>query len=427
MMTNTYLPHVGGVARSVATFATALRRRGHDVMIVAPTFDGSPPREADVLRLPALQRFNGSDFSVRLPIPGLLYNSLEKFQPQIIHTHHPFLLGDTALRTAVRRELPLVFTHHTMYERYTHYVPGDSHAMQQFVARLATEYANLCDHVIAPSQSIEKILRQRDVNSPISSIPTGVDVDLFAQGCGRRTREKLHIPPDAFVLGHVGRLAPEKNLELLSRIAIAFLKRRVDAHFLVAGSGPSSDLIQASFHEHGLSGRLHLVGTLQGQALVDAYHAMDVFAFASMTETQGMVLAEALAGGVPVIAIDAPGVREIVVDRVNGRLLGTQEPQVFLEALHELAGLSRAQAAALAAAARTSAAAFGVDRCTDRLAGVYQGLIDAEAPARHPADHDPWMQALRLVEAEWNLWNGRTDAALRSLKRPGRKTAFEDA
>jgi glycosyltransferase involved in cell wall biosynthesis len=126
MMTNTYSPFVGGVARSVESFTEEFRRRGHRVMVVAPASPGAHKSEADVLRIPAIQKFNGSDFSLRLPVPGFLFSALEKFRPDVVHSHHPYLLGDTALRISALRNVPLVFTHHSMYEKFTHYVSGDS-------------------------------------------------------------------------------------------------------------------------------------------------------------------------------------------------------------------------------------------------------------------------------------------------------------
>ncbi|MDP2105797.1 MAG: glycosyltransferase, partial [Desulfobulbaceae bacterium] len=133
MMTNTFTPHVGGVARSIESFTAAYRSKGHQVMVVAPTFENMPADENNVIRIPAIQRFNGSDFSVILPTPGFLSDAIINFQPDIVHVHHPFLIGDTALRIAKQHELPLVFTHHTMYEQYTHYVPGNSTAMKKFI------------------------------------------------------------------------------------------------------------------------------------------------------------------------------------------------------------------------------------------------------------------------------------------------------
>jgi len=183
MFTNTYLPHVGGVARSVDFFAKDLRKLGHRVLVVAPTFptDMGPVEDNDrVLRVPAVQNFNGSDFSVTIPAPFIVSQRIENFKPDILHSHHPFLMGDTALRIARRRDLPLVFTHHTLYERYTHYVPLDSKALQDFVINLSTRYANFCDRVVAPSSSIARLIRRRGVQRPIEEIPTGVDADFFA-------------------------------------------------------------------------------------------------------------------------------------------------------------------------------------------------------------------------------------------------------
>jgi glycosyltransferase involved in cell wall biosynthesis len=333
MMTNTYLPHVGGVARSVEGFSRALRAEGVRVMIVAPEFPGMDESETDVVRVPAIQRFNGSDFSVRLPVPGLLTEPLDRFQPDLIHAHHPFLLGDTALRVASSRGLPLVFTHHTLYEEYTHYVSTESEAIKRFVIDLSTGYANLCDHVIAPSQSVLALLQQRGVTSPITVVPTGVDLSRFTKRSGRRFRKTAGIPRDVFVVGHIGRLAPEKNLMFLTRAVARFLQERPQAWFLVAGSGPLEDAMRAHFGEAGVLERVRFAGILQGGALADAYDAMDVFAFASKSETQGMVMAEAMAAGTPVVAVDASGVREVVRDGYNGRKLSVEDGDAFSAAL----------------------------------------------------------------------------------------------
>jgi len=134
MLTNSFTPHVGGVARSVEQFASEFRNLGYRVVIVAPIFEGMPKDEDDVIRLPALQRFNGSDFSVPLPIPGRLRKILEDIRFDVVHSHHPFLLGDTALRIATTRNIPLIFTHHTLYDQYTHYIPGDSPRMKRFIS-----------------------------------------------------------------------------------------------------------------------------------------------------------------------------------------------------------------------------------------------------------------------------------------------------
>jgi 1,2-diacylglycerol 3-alpha-glucosyltransferase len=190
MMTNTYLPHVGGVARSVSTFADEYRRLGHEVLVVAPRLPGRTNKRAEafVERVAAIQNFNGSDFSVRLPLAAGLSTRLDSYAAEIIHAHHPFLLGDTALRIATTRSLPLIFTHHTRYEDYVHYVPFASPALRRAAIQLSTEYANMCDGVIAPSASIASLIKRRGVSVPIRVVPTGIDTAAFAGGNGGAAR-----------------------------------------------------------------------------------------------------------------------------------------------------------------------------------------------------------------------------------------------
>ncbi|MDN5848117.1 MAG: glycosyltransferase [Nitrococcus sp.] len=410
MMTNTYLPHVGGVARSVDAFTRAYRERGHRVLVVAPDFRDTPEDEVDVLRIPAIQNFNGSDFSVMLPIPGYLDSALDRFRPQIIHSHHPFLVGTAALRAASLRDCPLVFTHHTMYEQYTHYVPGDSPALRRFVVQISTSYANLCDRVFAPSESIAEVLKRRGVRIPVEVIPTGVVLDQFSSGDGAFWRRRLGIPQRAFVIGHVGRLSPEKNLVFLARAVARAIRGRRDIHFLVVGGGPSASEIRRVFDAARLADRLHLPGTLIMPELADAYHAMDVFAFASLSETQGMVLAEAMAAGLPVVAVDAPGAREIVMDGYNGYLLPTVDVAAFASALRNVMALNRSQRMAWTQAVASTAGRYRLERSVDAVLRVYRAL-ETDQPGCGPEAHEPWQANIRRFKAEWELLKGVAQAA----------------
>jgi 1,2-diacylglycerol 3-alpha-glucosyltransferase len=415
MLTNTYTPHVGGVARSVEGFTQEYRRRGHKVLVVAPEFENQPQNEVDVVRIPAIQNFNGSDFSVVLPVSGLLTDALDVFQPDILHAHHPYLLGMTALRIARYRELPLVFTHHTLYEQYTHYVPADSPALKRFAIELATRYANLSDLVFAPSESIASLLRERGVQAPIAVVPTGVNVERFAQGDGPRFRAKVDIPADAFVVGHVGRLAPEKNLRFLAEAVAEFLLSDPRVHFLVAGKGPSEAQVREIFAQRGLDARLHVAGTLQFEELADCYHAMDVFAFASMSETQGMVLTEAMAAGVPVVALDAPGARETIEDARNGRLILEQSVAAFVSALQWAAGRSPADMQQLHARARQTAEKFSMPVCATTALALYESLRGHPFALR--ADVDEQLgSVMRLLKTEWDILEGMLLAAGAALR-----------
>jgi 1,2-diacylglycerol 3-alpha-glucosyltransferase len=418
MMTNTYFPHVGGVARSVESFSRALRDNGNAVMVVAPEFPEMPDQETDVVRVPAIQRFNGSDFSVRLPLPGLLTEPLERFHPDIIHAHHPFLLGDTALREASARGIPLIFTHHTLYEEYTHYMSTGpekdkgkgSDALRLFAIDLSTGYANLCDHVIAPSQSIADLLRHRGVTTPISVVPTGVVLERFANPSGGRFRRAHGVPAEAFVVGHTGRLAPEKNLMFLTRTVTEFLRARPEAWFVVAGVGPLEAEMRSFLEDADVMDRVRFAGILQGDDLIDGYAAMDVFAFASQSETQGMVLVEAMAAGVPVVAVDASGVREVVENGVNGRKLATEDGQAFASALAWVADLPPEMRAKLSRAARKTATRMSMSASVEKLSAVYGSVVKQKAAWEVP-EENLWSSALRRLQAEWKILGSIAHAA----------------
>jgi 1,2-diacylglycerol 3-alpha-glucosyltransferase len=411
MMTNTYLPHVGGVARSVSTFAHEFLRRGHEVLVVAPTFPGKPlpqEREAIVERVPSLQNFNGSEFSVRLPFAAALSDRLDRFDADIIHAHHPFLLGDTALRVAMNKNVPIVFTHHTRYEDYTHYIPF-SDAMRDIAIELPSSFANLCDGVIAPSEGIARLIRKRGVTVPMTVVPTGIDVEAFASADGARARKRIGIEADTLVIGHVGRLALEKNLDFLGESVALFLRGHPDARFLVIGDGPAREPFEAIFAKHGVTERLIITGRKTGAALRDAYRAIDIFTFTSQSETQGMVVAEAMAARLPVIALNATGVRE-VVNATNGILLPSEtSPADFAAAISTLAD-DPAQRRKLSRQATETAHEFSRERSAGRVLAFYEETRRSTRARRLMNDLHPWTAMLQRLGLEWDLLASRTQS-----------------
>lgn len=415
MMTNTFTPHVGGVARSVQAFSAEYRQRGHRVLVVAPTYEEMPENEEWVVRIPAIQNFNASDFSLPVPAPSRLRSRLDDFEPDVVHSHHPFLLGVSALRAAAERGLPVVFTHHTLYERYTHYVPGDSPQMKKLAIELAVGYCDLCDAVIAPSDSVADLLRDRGVETRIEVIPTGVDVERFSGGDGAAARQRAGIPPTTFVAGHVGRLAEEKNLPLLARALVRFAGDYPQAHVVVAGRGSAEDAIVDTFEERGIGDRLHFMGRLDVPTLADVYAAMDVFVFASQTETQGMVLTEAMAAGVPVVAIDASGVREVVEDMVNGRLIQEEDAEELARALAWVAEASPERRRELADGARRTADELSLPRTAERALALYRSLRALDRTTEEIED-SAWQQARRRLREEWKIVKNRARALGDSLK-----------
>lgn len=420
MMTNTYLPHVGGVARSVHTFAEDYRALGHETVVVAPSFpdleEMDPNVEKHVIRVPALQRFNGSDFSVRLPLIGLLHPRLFELEVDLVHSHHPFLIGDTALRFAADKQVPVVFTHHTLYEEYLHYVPFRAPAMRQFVIELSTHYANLCDAVVAPSQSIADLIRHRGVEVPVTVIPTGVDGALFAQGDGGRFRRRHGIEPGRLVVGTLGRLAEEKNLGYLCRAVGSFLQREPKGIFLAVGSGPAAGSMRRLLNEMGVGDRVLLPGKKSGRDLCDAYKAMDLFVFSSCSETQGLVVAEAMAAAIPVVALDASGVREVVRDQENGFLLaaGASE-KAFAERLWALS-VDTDLRRRLSRGAVATAQGLSREASAQRALSLYQETLGRIPRRRTAYWEDLWDGLRHRLRLEWELFAEKAESAMGALR-----------
>ncbi|MEO6182648.1 MAG: glycosyltransferase, partial [Verrucomicrobiota bacterium] len=339
----------------------------------------------------------------------------DAFQANIIHSHHPFLLGDTAVRIAASKHVPVIFTHHTLYEDYTHYVPGDSPALKQFAIELSTRYANLCDGVIAPSESIAELIKSRGVEVPIKVIPTGIDVKGFSSGNGKAFRATHKISPDAFVVGHLGRLAPEKNLPYLCRAICRFLKQEPKAVFLIVGEGPSEKQIRSIFRAKGLTKRLITPGKKCGRELFDAYAAMDVFAFSSQSETQGMVIAEAMAAGLPVVALNASGVREVVQNGKNGFLLDAKaSEEEFATCLGKILKETKLREQ-LKVGAQSTAQKFSMKRSAKKALEFYEEIRKQTRRQRHMEKDEPWANLMKRIEVEWKLIADKAACAINAL------------
>ena len=404
MMTNTYFPIVGGIEQSIHSFSEEFKSLGHEVLIVAPEFEGMPKEEPGVIRIPAFKKVNGSPFSLNFPVSGLLTRYMKKFSPDIIHTHTPFFMGDFALRLSRQHAIPLVFTYHSMFEQYVHYLPVQNEGSKRFMAKYAAGYSNLVDQVIVPSESVRDILLKRGVETPMEVVPTGIDVKHFAKGSRLAFRQENHIPKEALVIGYAGRLAPEKNLEFLTNCIVQLSKKDPRVHVLIVGQGPSKKIIKKTFKRAGLEKRLHLTGALHYQHLVDAYFAMDVFAFASLSETQGLVLSEAMAAGLPVVALDAPGVREVVEDKRNGRLLSEMDQQSFIDALRWVLRLPSEELQAMKHAAKITAQKCPIDCSARRMLKVYEKIRSKKYVSNSKKNSSQYLPMWR-VKAEWDIYS----------------------
>lgn len=330
LFTNNYLPFCGGVSVSVETLRRGLEARGHEVWVVAPAARRAAADDR-VLRYPSVPAATYPEFSLALPLAPRVSGQVRVLGLDVLHAHHPFLLGPVARRLARRTGRPFVFTYHTRYEKYAHYVPLRRRLVEALAIRLSTAFAVSADAVIAPSQAIRQTLTARGVTAPVEVIPTGVDVTRFRPGDPPAARAALGLPPDEPLVLYVGRLDREKSVE---RILLAFAQVAGTvprARLALVGHGREAARLEALARSLPAAERIAFLPARPHDRLPACYQAADVFLFASETETQGLVLTEAAACGVPAVSVAGPGCDEVVRDGETG-VLTKAEPAALAEA-----------------------------------------------------------------------------------------------
>jgi 1,2-diacylglycerol 3-alpha-glucosyltransferase len=381
LFTNNYLPFRGGVTTAVETLREGLAARGHGVWVFAP----GPPHPRDdaaiVHRYPSIAAPTYPGFSLAVPVSPRLARRARKIGFDIVHAQHPFLLGPAARRLARRSGIPLVFTYHTRYEKYAHYVPLPERVVAALAIRLSGRFAASADLVVAPSAHIAETLRGRGVRTRVEVIPTGIPVDRFRPGDQRAARRRLAWPAGVPVCLYVGRLDREKSVDRLIDAFEIIVGALPDAWLVLVGQGTHETALRARAAGSPVRGRVRFHGGVNREALPPFYRAADLFLFASETETQGLVLAEAHACGLPAVAVRASGVEEVVRDGETG-LLTKSLPEDLAEATIALL-LDDERRDAMARAARQAAeSSFSAARQVDAVVAQYGRLIGTRGRER---------------------------------------------
>jgi glycosyltransferase involved in cell wall biosynthesis len=323
MFTNNYLPFIGGVPISIERLRRGLKALQDSVLVVAPRYRDQSNNEDNVLRVPSLLAM-GEEREFRLANIFLkrIRTQLKIFQPDVIHLHHPFWLGSLGLFIGRWLRVPVIYTYHTRLEHYAHFVPLPGNLFRNLISHaLVKRFANKCDAVIVPTYSTEEYLRMIGVKSPIFVQPTGIEYQRFQEVSDEdvsRLRESLKIQ-DETIFVSVSRLSNEKNIDFMID-AIHALRQRSNRpfRFLMIGQGHQHDRLQQRIDELDLNQHFTLVGAVPPEDMATWYHLGDAFLFASKSETQGMVILEAMAAGLPVVAVRSSGIDDVVRQDFNG-------------------------------------------------------------------------------------------------------------
>ena len=389
-------PRVNGVSTSIQTFRRELGRRGHETTLVAPAYPRPHDDDPRIVRIASRPvPLDPEDRAMRWRALKRLDLLLADERFDLVHVQTPFLAHYAGVRLARRRGIPVVATYHTLFEEYLfHYVPlVPRGAMRALARRISRAQCDALDAVAVPSTAMRETLERYGVRTPIEIVPTGIPLLEFCGGDGMRFRAEHRIAPSRPVLLYVGRVAFEKNIEFLLR-ALALVRRDVpDALFVVCGEGPALPRLMRMAHDLGIGDAVQFVGYLdRATRLLDCYRAADAFVFASRTETQGLVLLEAMALGVPVVSTAVMGTRDIVGPE-RGALVAADDERDFAAQVVRVLRDPELRAR-LAAEGREYARSWSAAALAGRMEAFYRSVVVTRAattaratarPSRRPA------------------------------------------
>lgn len=387
-ISDVYFPRVNGVSTSIRTFRADLANEGVETHLVVPRYDDAAPalvsEEPQVLRVSAA-RVPGDPEDRRLRWGALsrALDALPREDFDLVHIHTPFVAHYAGTRFARRAGIACVATYHTFFEEYLHhYLPILPRRAGRVLARSFTR--SQCAQVqalIAPSEPMRAVLVEYGITTPIHVLPTGLAADRFRAGDGQAFRARAGVGAAVPLVTYIGRVAHEKNIGFLVEVFVQVLAAVPEAVLVIAGEGPARESLRAQVAALGLAQHVHFAGYLDRDTeLLDCYAAADAFVFASRTETQGLVLLEAMAQGAPVVSTAELGTRSILLPE-SGALVVAEEREAFAAAVVRVLrepGLREELASRGRAYARTWSSAV----MARRLKGLYAQLLTAPSSAR---------------------------------------------
>ncbi len=330
LFSNSYLPYLSGITLSIKILREELEKLGHTVFIVGPKYPGYTEYDPKIFRLPSLPA-TYPGYRLVFPYSPSIFAKLKKEKIDLIHAHQPFGIGQAARLLARRMEIPIVYSFHTLFSRYVHHAPWVPQRLaKQVIARYLGYFCNQVDTVVVPSEMVRRLLVLRKVKQPIKVIPTGLQLQKIKDkvevgGQREAIRKKHQLPLDAKILLYSGRLSAEKNVPFLFEVFQSILAQEKNTYFILIGGGPKENEFK------NIAGKnVIIVGQKSHSDVLDYCLAADIFIYASTTETQGLVLTEAKACGLPVVAVFGGGISDVVESGIDGYLV-PENQQVFVE------------------------------------------------------------------------------------------------
>ncbi|MDR0356955.1 MAG: glycosyltransferase family 4 protein [Clostridiales Family XIII bacterium] len=372
LFTDTYYPQINGVATSVLMLRDQLKSLGHEVFVFTGTDPAAPFDENDVYRIPSFPIV--ADRRLAYSPLGVM-KTLNELRIDLVHTHTEFSLGLLGRLTARKYGVPLIHTMHTIYEYYTHYIPGLRHldpVKKGAVKKLSAAFCNSADGVIVPTQKTKDLMLSYGVARDIAVIPTGIDIDGFISTIDtseiKSLRERFGIEDEHRVVVNVGRISAEKNIDEILRAMKIYMSSRADVRLLIVGEGPAAKRLEALASDLGIAEKVIFAGGQPWDEIANFYGLGRAFISASQSETQGLTYIEALASGLPVIAKNDHCLRGVLNDGDNGFIF--DDARGMLRALDKLL-FDESCRSRMSAQATLSAQRFSSEHFAQSVQSIY--------------------------------------------------------
>ena len=377
-ISDVFFPRVNGVSTSLQTFSRELERLGHEVEVIAPDYGPGGGIETGLIRIPSrVVMFDPEDRMMRRRQVLDLSGELRRRDFDLIHIQTPFVAHYAGVTLSQRLKIPRIETYHTFFEEYLfHYVPFLPKQWLRFSARrFSRAQCNEVDAVVVPSTAMRDVLAGYGVTTHMEVLPTGIQLERFSGGDGARFRALHNIPERRPLLLHVGRVAFEKNIGFLLRMVKQVKEKMADVLFVVAGEGPALPTLRRQARELGITDNMLFVGNMDRETgLLDCYRAADVKVFASRTETQGLVLLEAMALGVPVVSTAVMGTKDVLQPGCGAELVREHEGEFAATVVRVLG--DRRLAARLGEAGKEYVKSWSAPAMARRMVDLYQRVVE---------------------------------------------------
>lgn len=384
LFTDTYPPFINGVSTSVYMLKKALEKRGHQVFVVTlnnESFHYKFDEDDTVIRIPGLP-IGIYDYRVTTVYPLKAMNIIRKWKLDVIHSHTEFSVGTFARFVSRQYNIPLVHTYHTLYEDYVYYITKGyfDKPSKKIVEYLTKFYCDgTANELIVPTKKIYDLFREKyNVDKNIYVIPTGIEIERFyTENIKAKdveiVRKKIGVAKDSFNIVFVGRLAKEKNVDLLLEGQKDIIAKNKNINLIIIGDGPDMEEYKETAKKYGIDKNTYFVGKVPWEEIPKYYHVADVFATASTSETQGLTVIEAMAASVAPICIDDESFRNTVVDKLNGRIF--KDEKEYVDIILNLAQNEK-ELSNLQKQARLNAEIHSSKYYGERVADVYKHAIE---------------------------------------------------